>query len=221
MRTISFQQSREVDRVAIEDWGMSGLVLMENAGRNVAERLASLYSGKRFLILCGKGNNGGDGFVIARHLQLLDCYSQIIALTSHLETLSPDASVNANIARLAEIPMRFVEQESIETLDAHFDECDVIVDCLLGTGVTGGLREPIRSFVLRANQSDATRIAVDVPTGWPVDDLDPVVIQADRTLTFVAAKDGMEDVQSATCLGELEVISIGVPRKLLQQLGIA
>lgn len=217
MHTISFHQSREVDRIAIERYGMNGLVLMENAGRGVATRLAARFPQKHFLILCGKGNNGGDGFVIARHLQILDANVTMIT-TSPMESLSHDAGVNARIAELADIPMVAFDTLSNDDVKQLCSDADVIIDCLLGTGVTGNVREPARSLIQAANASSAIRIAVDIPSGWPIHDGDGLAFRADHTFTFVAPKHGMETNAESPWLGSVEVIGIGVPQKLLDDL---
>ncbi|QDV64158.1 NAD(P)H-hydrate epimerase [Crateriforma conspicua] len=222
-QTITFEQSRRVDQVALEQYGMDGLVLMENAGSSAARRIAQLHPGASVLVLCGKGNNGGDGYVIARHLQLLRCDVHLLA-TATPDELSGDAAVNARIAARSEMPITFVKSADDPDIQAAMDAADVIVDCLLGTGVSGSLRSPFQDIVALANAAAAVRIAIDVPTGWPAvqaeTSIDAMAFVADRTLTFVAVKAGMNENDADRWTGVVEVIGIGVPKKLLDDLEI-
>lgn len=209
--------SRNVDKRAMEDYGICGLVLMENAGRNCAEWIARLSPAGRILILCGRGNNAGDGYVIARHLQLLEREVEIVSLVA-LDELSGDAEVNAGIAESADI--RIAVRSDAEGLRSALGERRTLVDCLLGTGATGPPREPYRTAVMEANRCDATRIAVDVPTGLDCDtgEANEPTFRADHTLTFVAAKVGYGEASAAPYVGELHPISIGIPLKLLNEI---
>lgn len=221
------QQARSIDVMAIQRFGMLGLVLMENAGRGAAEWIHQQYREGPIAILCGKGNNAGDGYVIARHLQLLQRKICIIQCAPP-QHLTGDALHNWMIAEKAGLPtlclfgdgevpidsVRHVDsQKLISTLQQH----SVILDCLLGTGAVGELREPFATVVSAANQCQAIRVAIDIPSGLDCDSGQPSrqCFRADSTCTFVAPKVGFLNPQSQSFVGRLHVVGIGVPQKLL------
>ncbi len=214
---LSREQSRQVDQVAIEQYGMSGLVLMENAGRGAAELINRLIPTGPITILCGQGNNAGDGYVIARHLELLDRDVQVISVVE-LERLSGDAGANAKLAVRAEIPIQVVTEAN--RLAEAIEPASTLVDCLLGTGARGDLREPYRTAVEIANRTGAARIAIDLPTGLDCDTGVPgtPTFQAEHTITFVSPKIGFEQPQARDSVGEMHVVAIGAPRKLLDSM---
>jgi NAD(P)H-hydrate epimerase len=208
---------REIDRIAIERFGMSGLVLMENAGRGAADRIARvLPDGCGVCILCGTGNNAGDGYVIARHLELLGFRPRIVSLVP-LEKLSGDAEANAKIAAKSGIPITVVA--TAEEIDGLIRDQDCVLDCMLGTGAVGNPRGLFRDAVQVANRKSGPRVAIDLPTGLDCDSGQPAeaTFRADLTVTFVAEKDGFACESAKPFLGNVEVVGIGVPLSLLQQ----
>jgi len=212
---------RQIDRLAIEEFGMSGLVLMENAGRHSAERIfAAVDSTTAIRVMCGPGNNGGDGYVIARHLELLGCAVDVLALVPP-EKLSGDAAANAKIAQAAGIPIAVAN--SVDDLHASIDDNHVLIDCMLGTGAKGAPRGLFYDAVRLANEASVKRIAIDIPTGLDGDSGQPseMTFRAAVTLTFVAEKQGFCNSQAKPFLGDVETISIGVPRVLLRRFGVA
>lgn len=206
---------REIDRRAIEEFGVPGIVLMENAGRGAAEILTQLNSDKEpVLILCGKGNNGGDGFVIARHLDIAG-----IPVSAHLigsAGLPPDAETNFQIAKRSAL----VGDEPIGDRIASFRGW--IVDALFGTGLTGPLRSPYDGIVNAINSSKATVFAVDIPSGLDCDTGKPLgaTVRASHTATFVAPKMGFAAPEAREWIGTVHVVDIGAPRLLLEEYGL-
>jgi len=216
VRPLSRAEVRSVDQIAIERFGMTGLVLMENAGRNAAETIDKLAPQGEICILCGKGNNGGDGYVIARHLELLGRQVRIVSCFQPAE-LSGDAAANEQIAQHAQIQIAVAITP--EELGAAIGAPLVVVDCMLGTGAFGNPREPIASAIRYANQLSAVRIAIDIPSGLDCDtgmDGEPTLV-ADHTLTFVASKIGFAFGNAEAVLGKVSVLSIGVPERLLRE----
>ncbi|QDV43082.1 Bifunctional NAD(P)H-hydrate repair enzyme Nnr [Stieleria neptunia] len=217
---------RRVDQIAIEDYGMLGLVLMENAGRGAAERIAALCqespggAAHPVCILCGPGNNGGDGYVIARHLELLGFSVHILSLVP-LERLTGDASVNASIAAKAGLPLQVAT--SAEDLDRWITDDETVVDCLLGTGATGAPRGLYGDAVKLANKRRGLRVAIDLPTGLDCDTGIPSqpTFRADLTVTFVAEKEGFTKADAKPWLGTVRVVGIGVPQALLNDFAVA
>lgn len=217
-KTLSREQIRQVDQRAIEEYAMCGLVLMENAGRGVAEAIAGLRPGEPVGILCGRGNNAGDGYVIARHLELAGRRVRIIQLFSP-GVLRGDALVNWTTTQRAGLETRIVAEDALDALPELLSDCGVLVDCMLGTGATGDPRAPLAEAVEAANDCDALRVAVDVPTGLDCQsgEVGTPCFRAAMTCTFVANKVGFEQPAARPYLGEVRVIHIGVPRQLLRE----
>ncbi|MEM0926915.1 MAG: NAD(P)H-hydrate epimerase [Planctomycetota bacterium] len=214
------EQVREIDRIAIEEYGIAGVVLMENAGRGCAAAIAEIYpQARQVTILCGAGNNGGDGYVIARHLERMDFDPRIVSLVE-LEKLRGDAAINASIAAKSGISIRVVDSGEIEKC---IGSAEIIVDCLLGTGAVGPPRDAFAKAIQHANQADAKRIAIDLPSGLDCDtgEVNRPAFQAEITLTFVADKEGFRTASAKRVVGAVRVIDIGVPMKLLRDLGAA
>jgi NAD(P)H-hydrate epimerase len=221
------QQCRQVDQYAIEQLGVAGLVLMENAGRNAADRIERWYrrlpegktpQSKRVSVVCGKGNNGGDGFVIARHL-LIRGFDVSIDLAAEAADLRGDAATNHAIARELKIPVRsLLMPKSLADAQNRWKECDVLIDALMGTGFSGALRDPIASIVEAFNNVDGSlKVAVDVPSGLDAErgEVEGLAIQADRTITFVASKIGFKKKVARPYVGRVTVCDIGVPTSLI------
>jgi NAD(P)H-hydrate epimerase len=213
-------QVREVDRRAIAEFGMSGLVLMENAGRGCVKVLARCNCRGPVAIVCGKGNNAGDGLVIARHLDLRRVPLKVLLIGPPQE-LTGDAAANHAILVKSGLPLvDFSGSFSAERLDAELAGCEWIVDALLGTGASGPPRPPYGEAIRRINAASARRLAVDLPSGLDCDTgiaAEPT-IRADVTCTFVARKTGFDNPAARPFLGQVHVIDIGAPRKLLTEM---
>ena len=210
------EQVREIDKIAIQQYGISGLVLMENAGAGAAKVVHDVAATGQVTILCGKGNNAGDGYVIARHLELMGRNVILVSLVP-IEDLNGDARVNAEIAKRSGLPIKIASDEA--TLRASLVGAEVIVDCLLGTGAQGKLRFPYEVAVQRANEVAAVRIAMDLPTGMDCNsgEVQESTFQADHTITFVAPKLGFDNPGAKPFLGRVHIVGIGAPAKLLQK----
>ncbi len=213
-------QVRNVDRRAIEDYGLPGVVLMENAGRGCVDWLLELDVTSRVVICAGRGNNGGDGFVIARHLANHG-KDVCVLLFCDPTALRGDAAINFRVIERSGIKIRVITTPlSDDELNALFCDSDWIVDALLGTGTRSSLREPFPAVIRAINRSPARTLSIDLPsgldcdTGNPVDPSDPISVQADFTATFVARKSGFENPAAVTYTGEIRVIDIGVPQSM-------
>lgn len=212
------EQVRAVDQKAIQDYGITGLVLMENAGSGVAQILNDLSPPKNAVILCGKGNNAGDGFVIARHLENTGWTVNVLMLYPP-EQLAGDALANWQILSRSEIPWEFIAETSIHELPQQLCSYSVILDCLLGTGASGDPRSPLAEAIIAANQTEALRVAVDLPSGLDCDSgkVGTPCFRADHTCTFVAPKPGFFVKDAKPYLGQIHTVSIGVPNRLLDE----
>lgn len=218
---LSRDQVRELDRRAIQEYGVPGIVLMENAGRGTAELLESLNPERqRFLILCGPGNNGGDGFVVARHLQNRG-FDVDVLLFGALEKLTPDARTNAEIWRTSNALWSATGSGALDVDIRRIIEGAQgwIVDALFGTGLTRALGPPFDEVVAAVNGRGLPVLAVDIPSGLDCDTGEPLgpTIRATHTATFVALKKGFDNVNAKQYLGEVHVIDIGAPKKLVDE----
>lgn len=215
---------RDVDRRAVEDYGLPGIVLMENAGRGAAELLIRLGIAGPVLICAGKGNNGGDGFVIARHLDLAG-YEPRVLLFCDPAGLTGDAAINYRVLKSAGMAGSVMgENPDDAAVRQDLATADWIVDALLGTGARGTLREPYLSTIAAINRSGKKVLAVDLPSGMDCDTglgLDDGAggrrcVQATHTATFVAAKWGFLQPGAERLTGAVHVIGIGAPRRLVE-----
>jgi len=236
MSALSRQQVREVDRRAIEEYGLSGLVLMENAGRGCAELLSQLIhshpsplpKGEGIVrgpvaIVCGKGNNAGDGFVIARHLDIRGIGVKLLLLAAPDE-LRGDAAANFEIVKRMALPIADLSRMYADAAFAEeIDGAEWIVDALLGTGATGSPRPPFDAAIRQMNAATAKRLAVDLPSGLDCDTGEPAAptFRADHTCTFVATKVGFANPRAVEYLGQVHVIDIGAPRQLIEEISAA
>ena len=209
---------RAVDRAAIEEFGLPGVVLMENAARALLDRaLAMLRAAPGpAVILCGPGNNGGDGYALARHLHNAGVDARVVAVKP-AEELDGDAGVNARVAERMGLPIRAASDEPIDA------DAALIVDALLGTGLTSAPRGVIASLIERANAHPAPVLAVDLPSGLDCDTGEPLgpCVRAAETVTFVGMKAGFANPASREFTGEITVGDIGAPRELVHELGAA
>ncbi|HVA48617.1 MAG TPA: NAD(P)H-hydrate epimerase [Pirellulales bacterium] len=214
------QQTREVDRRAVSEYGMSGLVLMENAGRGVADVLCQLGVRGPVIICCGKGNNGGDGFVVARHLDLRGLPVRVLLWTT-MHELSGDAAVNFDILRTSKVPIEvFGQQHDGERFQRQLAGAEWIVDALLGTGATGAPRPPVDAVIEQLNASGIPIVAIDLPSGLDCDTGTAATptVRARHTCTFVASKPGFLTPGADRYTGEVHVLEIGAPRRLLEEM---
>ncbi len=219
---LSREAVREVDRRAIEEFGIPGLVLMENAGRGCADLLCSLGIAGPVIICCGKGNNAGDGLVIARHLELRG-YCPRLLFWSDPRELTGDAGQNYQIARHAGLDLHaFSSPFDPSELSKYLENADWIVDALLGTGAQGEPRAPMGDVIQQLNACPARKLAIDIPSGIDCDSgaISQSTFRADHTGTFVAAKPGLLAPAAQPWVGQLHVLDIGVPRRLLAQFGL-
>lgn len=214
------EQCRALDRHAIEVLGVPGVVLMENAGRGATDWIerwcARQGRSLRAAILCGRGNNGGDGFVIARHL-LLRGHEPTVYLAADPAGITGDAAVMfAPLERLG-IPVRPLRTaEQLATAAGEWGSCNVIVDALLGTGFAGQVRSPMAEIIAAVTAlAGPTVVAVDVPSGLDCDTGTPggTAVRANHTVTFVAEKVGFAAPEAREYVGEVVVADIGVPPK--------
>ncbi len=220
---LSRDEVRGIDRRAIEEFGVPGIVLMENAGRGAAELLRTLGATGPVVICCGKGNNGGDGFVIARHLDNGGVPVRVL-LFCRPEELTGDAAIAYRIiARsgldIADFAARPLDEIALRGILAA---AEWVVDALFGTGLSGPVRPPFDQVIAAINAGPARVFAVDIPSGLDCDTGIPLgtAVRAQHTATFVALKKGFANPAAGEWLGQVHVVSIGAPRVLVGRDGV-
>ncbi|HLX13085.1 MAG TPA: NAD(P)H-hydrate dehydratase, partial [Bacteroidota bacterium] len=215
------------DAYAIKRLKISGLVLMENAGRGVVDAMQSQFgslAGKRILVVCGKGNNGGDGFVIARHLNNLGSVVTVCLLGRSSE-LKGDARTNfAIIEKImsdGETGLQILSLKSTQVLN-RISPLDIIVDAILGTGFNGKITGVYKKVIDWINTSSANRVSVDIPSGMNADTGSPmpVAVKSNLTVTMGFKKIGFVSPAADRYLGSLVVTSIGAPQMVPTSLGL-
>jgi hydroxyethylthiazole kinase-like uncharacterized protein yjeF len=216
-RVMSRDEVRAVDRWAIEEIGVPGVVLMENAGRSCAEFICerSEKGPVPFSVFCGAGNNGGDGYVIARHLKNAGFEVRVVVCASR-EKITGDARINLDILERIGQAIEWLDPSNPDTPDRVRTAAAgalIVVDALFGTGLQGELRAEYRKIVDAINGLKIPILAVDIPSGLDCDTGRPLgsAVRATWTVTFVAAKKGFAaNPQSRDYTGQVYVASIGV-----------
>jgi ADP-dependent NAD(P)H-hydrate dehydratase / NAD(P)H-hydrate epimerase len=211
MYIVTAEEMYELDRHAIEQGGMSGQLLMENAGRSIAERIIqSECKTNSIAILVGSGNNGGDGFVIARYLMQAGFSIHVFQVVPN-EKINGDALFHKQLFLLQNGVCSFME--SPEEFIKELEPFDVIVDAMLGIGVKGKVRSPMKEIIASINQWSKKVIALDIPSGLPADEQTALDISVKATKTYVveAPKQSLFTEWGAPYYGEWEVVSIGIP----------
>jgi ADP-dependent NAD(P)H-hydrate dehydratase / NAD(P)H-hydrate epimerase len=219
MKVLTAAEMREVDRRTIE-LGIPGIVLMENAGHRVVEFLAERFaplSQQRIVVLCGKGNNGGDGLGIARQLHTRGIQPHVVLLSA-AEDLQGDAAANLRMLQACGCPVA-------HEIPAEARNASLVVDALLGTGAAGAARGRMLEAIREINSGFplARVVAVDIPSGMPGDSGDPAgeFVRADFTVTFTAPKIAQVLPPNCDHVGELVVRSIGSAPELYQDIRLS
>jgi NAD(P)H-hydrate epimerase len=215
-------QCRELDRRATAEFGIPSIVLMENAGRGCVDVLERLGINGPVAILCGKGNNAGDGFVIARHLQIRGHNCRVLLLCPPHE-LGGDAATNFTILRSIGAQLSDLSHQPAGSsptpddlsaqLTRHTQGANWLIDAMFGTGAVGEPRPPFDTVIDWMNAQACKKLAVDVPSGLDCDTGQPAVhtVRADHTCTFAAMKTGFTTSSAKEFSGTIHVCDIGVP----------
>lgn len=211
MYIVTAEEMYEKDQYAIEKGGITGDILMENAGSQVAQQLTQeLVDSQPIAILVGSGNNGGDGFVMGRYLKEKG-YNPILFQLVRDEKVKGDAAYHKRL--YVNLKGELVHIDSAAQLKEKLVHYSVVMDAILGIGVTGKIREPIRSMIEIVNELDLKRISIDIPSGIPANDGEEidVAIQADKTYIIEAPKQSLFSEHTSLYYGDWEVVKIGIP----------
>ncbi len=221
LKILSAAEMQEVDRKSIEEFGIPGLILMENAGRASVEIIRQRVSDigeKKITVLCGKGNNGGDGFVIARHL-FLDGIPVQICLTGKRSQLKGDAKTNADIALNLGIPIQELEEQHLNRSQHNLRHSHIIIDAIFGTGLTRPVEGIYKSLFEIVNEMAAQVISIDIPSGLDSDsgNLIGPHIRADATIALGQYKRSHCLAPAQEAMGERYRVDIGLAPQALEE----
>ncbi|MBN2125940.1 MAG: NAD(P)H-hydrate dehydratase [Deltaproteobacteria bacterium] len=216
MRLVSASEMQEMDRLTIQELGIPGVVLMENAARGASRIFLEHFApppGARVLLLCGRGNNGGDGYVMARYLHQAGMEVGVIVL-AQTDRITGDARVNLDIIRHLEIELREApDAGSWQECRERLFRADYLIDGILGTGLNSPVRGFYREVIEEINAQDTSVTAIDIPSGLNADTGQAmgVAVKADLTVTFGLPKLGQVIFPGAEFVGRLARIDIGIP----------
>lgn len=222
MRIHTPETMSEVDRVAVEELGIPGLVLMENAAIGVADAIGESFpEADSVCIICGPGNNGGDGLALGRHLSVRG-YRVGLALALGGRAPSADAAIQLRICRKLEIPlMEIGAREDLDRVIDAFGHCDLIIDALFGTGLKRPLEGFLAEIATAANAAAAPVVAVDIPSGLDGGTAELVGphFQARLTVTFGAPKIAHIFPPASGAVGEVVIADLGIPLGVVEAAG--
>jgi ADP-dependent NAD(P)H-hydrate dehydratase / NAD(P)H-hydrate epimerase len=221
MRVLNSSQMREADRRTIDDIGIPSLVLMENAGRQTVAAMEAVHSDlaeRQVAVLCGRGNNGGDGFVVARTLAQRGVDVSVFLL-GRVADVRGDARTNLEI--LGRLGITVVEVADSQAWELHFSEvsdCTLIVDAIFGTGLNAPVSGLIESVVADVNASGIPIVAIDLPSGLSADSPEPIgpSIEAGLTVTLAAPKLPLVLPPAEMRAGDIVIADIGIPGEVLE-----
>ncbi len=219
MKIVTAEQIKNIDRRAIRDFGIPGPVLMENAAAAVMAEMDQYFeglAGTRIGIICGKGNNGGDGLALARWLRIRGVPVRV-ALLAPFSAVEGEAKVNLSILRKMDVEL--VQNASQETLADILAWSDVVVDALLGVGLSSPLKDAYARAVEMINDSGSPVVAVDIPTGIHADTgaVMGSAVRADLTITMALLKRGIVLHPGADHAGTIRIADIGIPSEVVEQ----
>jgi hydroxyethylthiazole kinase-like uncharacterized protein yjeF len=223
MRVLNAAQMREADRRTIEDIGIASLVLMENAGRQVVAAMEAAFDDlleHQVAVLCGRGNNGGDGFVVARTLMQRGVDVSVF-LVGGVADVRGDARVNLEV--LGRLGLSVVEIADSQAWELHFSEvreCTLIVDALFGTGLNAPLTGLLETVVADVNASGIPVVSIDLPSGLSADSHEPIgdSIEASMTVALAAPKLPLVLPPAETRAGDVVIADIGIPSGIVDAL---
>src|SRR5688572_22251371 len=223
MRVLNSAQMREADRRTIEEIGIPSLVLMENAGRQVVAAIEAMHGDlleRQVAVLCGRGNNGGDGFVIARTL-VQRGVAVAVFLMGRVADVRGDARTNLEIlGRLGITVVEVADSQAWELHLAEVTDCTLIVDAIFGTGLNTPISGYLESVIADVNASGIPIVAVDLPSGLSADTADTIgdSIEAGLTVTLGAPKLPLVLPPAETRAGDIVIADIGIPGDIFEGL---
>ncbi len=223
MRILNTAQMREADRLTIEEIGIPSLVLMENAGRQVVAAMEAAFEAQlngRVAVLCGRGNNGGDGFVVARTLLQRGIDAAVFVIGS-LSDVRGDARLNLDIlGRLGSTVVEIGDEQSWELHFSEISKCTLIVDAIVGTGLKAPMAGMMETVIADVNAADIPIVSIDVPSGMSADTPSLIgdCVHASMTVTLAAPKMPLVLPPAETHCGDVVIADIGLPYEVIESL---
>jgi len=226
MKVVTPSQMSEIDRISIEEYGIPGIVLMENAALAVVDKVISIFDGrargKKVVIAAGKGNNGGDGFAVARHLFNIGVET-LVFLAARKENIKGDALTNLNILDRIGVPVYILENEQdFDLFSNSVTSAHIVIDAIFGTGFKGIVKGTEEKMIEIINNSSTPVLAVDIPSGinGETGRAEGIHINASWTVTFRYPKVGLIVYPGCEACGELTVADIGFAREAVNRVGV-
>jgi NAD(P)H-hydrate epimerase len=221
MGAITAEEMKKVDKTAIDEFGIPSLILMENAGRGAADIAYNMLLDKKnkVVCVCGKGNNGGDGFVCARHL-INKGINIVIFLTCKRDQLKGDAKINFYILEKMDASVyELAKKDDFKNLENEIINSELVIDAIFGIGISGEIKKPYSTIIKTINDNKNKTLALDIPSGLEATKGVSLgsCIKADRTATFAVIKAGLVKNQGPKFSREISVVDISIPKQLLNQ----
>jgi ADP-dependent NAD(P)H-hydrate dehydratase / NAD(P)H-hydrate epimerase len=216
MKRVSAKEIQRIDQQATQDCSIPSILLMENAGRSVSDVIRREYKPCKVVIFIGKGNNGGDGLVVARHLTNHG-YSVQVALLENPLKLKIDPLLNFSIVKKMKIPWALMESDSDELISSHCKNSDFIVDAIFGVGIHGRVGGIFEKAIRAINESHKPVVSVDIPSGMDADtgQVLGLAVKAAMTVTLTLPKHGLFEGEGPRFSGVIEVVDSGIPHDLI------
>ncbi len=217
MRPVTREEMQRLDRMAIEVYSIPAIRLMENAGVAACDVLCREFPRGDAAVFVGKGNNGGDGLVVARHLAGRGYKVRVILLEDPLD-LKSDPSANYKILERMKAPVLLADEYTQENeFRDHCRQAGTIVDAIFGIGMHGPVRGRFEKAIRAINQSGKPVVSIDIPSGLDADtgEVYEVAVKAAVTVALAASKQGFFKAEGPTHTGKIEIVDIGIPRELM------
>nr|WP_302598780.1 NAD(P)H-hydrate dehydratase [uncultured Cellulosilyticum sp.] len=220
MKLMTPTQMRKIDELATARYGIPSLLLMEQASYQVFKAIEALDENlEEIVIVCGPGNNGGDGLSLARQLVSWSKRKVIILMLASSEKLSADGKTYYEIAKNMDIPLVHITNENIEIARGYLNNADLIVDAIFGTGLTRKVQGIFAEIIATINEVGAIKICVDIPSGidGTTGQVQGIAVKANQTITFAALKTGLVLYPAIDYVGHVQVVPIGIPQELINE----
>ncbi len=216
--SLSCEQTRLIDQYIIHEIGLPSVILMENAGHGIAQHLLSFNPKGKIIVCCGKGNNGGDGYVIARYLNIYGIKVQVFVF-SHENDIKGDAKIHHDVIKKIGIPLEYFDQINLNhsALLQILNNAEWVIDGIFGTGLSGKIDPFYFELINTINKTSAKILSIDIPSGLNCNTGKPfgTAIEANITCTLLSMKTGFLNEEAQKYLGKVEVINLGIANQVI------
>ncbi|WP_054741802.1 NAD(P)H-hydrate epimerase [Cellulosilyticum ruminicola] len=220
MKLMTPTQMRKIDELAVARYKIPSLLLMEQASYQVFKEIEAMDSKlEEVVIVCGPGNNGGDGLSLARQLMVWSKRKVTVMMLTKVDKLAADGRIYYEIAESMQANLVHITNENIEVSKKYLEKGDIIVDAIFGTGLSRTVEGLFAEIITTINEEEAVKICVDIPSG--IDGLtgkvQGIAVRGDVTITFAALKRGLVLYPAIDYIGQLKVVPIGIPQELINE----